>query len=139
MPTSQLTPEQAQTFILAGKATVTLVSVSTGVRFTFKVTQPRDDAPHFVKVLTGSDNTSDYGFLGTVFDRETYRHGRRSRIGQDAPSARAWAWFWGRLTGGQDLSALEIWHEGKCGRCGRKLTVPESIATGIGPVCASAA
>jgi len=28
-------------------------------------------------------------------------------------------------------------HEGKCGRCGRKLTVPLSIETGIGPECAS--
>lgn len=26
--------------------------------------------------------------------------------------------------------------EGACGRCGRKLTVPGSIASGIGPTCA---
>jgi len=30
---------------------------------------------------------------------------------------------------------LEIWHEGRCGRCNRKLTVPASIALGIGPEC----
>jgi hypothetical protein len=30
---------------------------------------------------------------------------------------------------------LEIWHEGRCGRCGRKLTVPESIHNGYGPEC----
>ena len=32
---------------------------------------------------------------------------------------------------------LEVWHQGSCGKCGRPLTVPESIASGIGPVCAS--
>jgi hypothetical protein len=31
---------------------------------------------------------------------------------------------------------LEIWHSGRCGRCSRRLTVPESIAAGIGPDCA---
>jgi hypothetical protein len=30
-----------------------------------------------------------------------------------------------------------VWHEGRCGRCGRKLTVPESIESGFGPECAS--
>jgi hypothetical protein len=28
-----------------------------------------------------------------------------------------------------------IWHEGRCGRCGRRLTVPESIESGYGPEC----
>jgi hypothetical protein len=30
---------------------------------------------------------------------------------------------------------VEVWHEGKCGKCGRALTVPSSILTGIGPEC----
>jgi len=28
-----------------------------------------------------------------------------------------------------------VFHEGACGRCGRTLTVPESIASGFGPEC----
>ena len=31
---------------------------------------------------------------------------------------------------------LEIFHEGRCCACGRKLTTPESILSGIGPECA---
>ena len=27
---------------------------------------------------------------------------------------------------------IEIWHEGKCGKCGRTLTVPDSIINGLG-------
>ena len=30
---------------------------------------------------------------------------------------------------------IELWHEGRCGKCGRVLTVPTSISTGFGPDC----
>ena len=30
---------------------------------------------------------------------------------------------------------LRVYHEGKCCRCGRTLTTPESIKKGIGPEC----
>ena len=59
------------------------------------------------------------------------------RIGADAPSRKAFTWFWNRLRADADLSQCEVWHEGRCGRCSRVLTVPESLQTGLGPVCAS--
>jgi len=128
-------------FVLAGNATFTLVSKRTGTRFTYRVATKVVDGPtptetrnlYFVSVLTGPDNQNDYQFLGTIFDRDQYRHGRRSRITEDAVSARAWDWFWRMLRGG-NLQEVEVWHEGRCGRCGRPLTVPESIAVGLGPV-----
>jgi len=135
-----LSHDNAKRFILAGNATVTFAS-PTGVRFTFKVRAKdvNDGAKtlHFVSVLTGSDNESDFTFLGTIFDSQTFRHGRKSRIGQDAPSARAFAWAFPRIMGdAADLQGMEIFHEGRCGACGRKLTIPESITAGLGPVCA---
>lgn len=46
-------------------------------------------------------------------------------------------WIWGRLVGGLPIPAsVEIWHEGRCCRCNRKLTVPASIELGLGPDCA---
>ena len=33
------------------------------------------------------------------------------------------------------ITKADGWHEGRCGRCGRKLTVPESIEAGYGPEC----
>jgi Family of unknown function (DUF6011) len=123
----------ARIYTLLGNARLTLVSVKTGTRFTYRVRQPGPEKPHFIQLLSGSDNEADYAFLGTIFKGVEYRHGRRSRIGAEAPSARAFAWFWGLKTLPPDL---EVWHEGRCGRCGRALTVPESIARGIGPECA---
>lgn len=129
------TPDQVRTFALAGNATLTLVSKETGNRFTFKIRQKDETTPHFVKLLTGSDNESDYQFLGSIFDGHKYRHGKRSRIGEDAPSAKAFAWFWDQVEQGRLSDKLEVWHEGRCGKCGRKLTVPSSIESGIGPIC----
>lgn len=134
----KLTGKAIKTFVMAGHARFTLVSLRTGTRFTYEVVAADDEADSrmFVRVLTGADNEGDYTYLGTIFDRSRYAHGRRSRIGQDAPSAVAFAWAWPRLCVGVDLMNCEIWHEGRCGRCGRVLTVPESIDSGIGPVCA---
>lgn len=124
----------ARRYVLAGNATVTVRSRATGKRFTYKVRRPRADSPHFVRVLNCAENEAPGAFLGTIFDGRTYRHGRRSGISADAPSAKAFAWLWPRL--GEALPAsVEVWHEGHCGRCGRLLTVPESIAGGIGPKC----
>lgn len=132
------TVKDAVAFALAGNARLTLVSEKTGVRYTYQVKHGEGpNAPHFVAVLSGPDNSSDFAYLGTIFDRAVYRHGRKSRISQDAGSALAWAYAWRHLSEGTLPPKCEIWHEGRCGRCNRALTVPESIATGLGPECAA--
>ena len=37
------------------------------------------------------------------------------------------------------LSRADVYHSGTCSRCGRVLTTPESIRSGLGPVCAELA
>src|SRR5438067_12198077 len=123
-------------FILAGNALFTVENAATGNRFTFKVRQPDEDKPHFVSVLTGPDNEHSYSFLGTIFDGSRYRHGRRSRISQEAQSARAFDWLFQQLSVRSALpSQVRLCHCGKCGRCGTTLTVPESVDSGFGPEC----
>lgn len=135
---------QARKFVLGGNARVTLVSVKTGTRFTFRVRAknfpiPKGEAaapPWFVALLTGRDNNSDYTFLGTIFEDNSYRHSHKSRVTPDALSAKGFAWAWAYLAKGELPPGCEVWHEGTCGRCGRGLSVPESIARGLGPECA---
>lgn len=128
-------------FLLAGNAVVTFESRKTGARFTYRIrlAEPKPDdtrvPPHFVSVLVGPNNGGDYDYLGCIFEKTKYVHGRKSRIASDAPSAVAFSWAWGHLSEGRMPPNLAIWHEGRCGRCGRRLTTPESIATGFGPVC----
>jgi hypothetical protein len=49
---------------------------------------------------------------------------------------RTLVWLMTKLTSGQELpSALEIKGSTGCARCGRKLTNPDSIDDGLGPIC----
>ena len=132
----------ARAFINGGNATVTLRSNVTGNRFTYKVSTPKDKATgkpeagnkRFVSLLAGADNTGDFVYLGMVGDDGVFRATRATRH-PDSMSFRAFAWAWAKLARETMPEGLEVWHEGKCGRCGRKLTVPESIANGFGPEC----
>jgi hypothetical protein len=106
-------------------------------------TQP---SRYFVSLLTGSDNERDYSYMGMLVptnpdypDQNLYSfvRTRNSRQDSEAPSVKAFVWTLNHLTNGQGHTPddVEIWHAGKCGMCGRKLTVPSSIALGIGPEC----
>ena len=125
-------PEGQLAYVLGGRGKFTLVSKATGNRFTYK--SVRKDKGVFVFTLVGPDNEADFDlFAGTLFyDTTTFRRA------SDAESARAFLW-WAEAQRNRRYEALtqvEFWHEGKCGRCGRALTDPESIARGLGPVCA---
>lgn len=128
-------------FIFAGNAIFTVVSNKTGVRFTFKVTKAkfpnRDRNIWWVRVLTGPDNTTHYEYLGFVTPTAYNYGGAKTRISPDAPSAIAAQWLFTSLLRAKSLAGVTIHHEGRCGRCGRRLTVPESILSGFGPECAN--
>jgi hypothetical protein len=130
-------------FMLAGAATVTIVSPKSGQRYTYRIEakDPSDPSqPYFVKLLVGASNTDDFVYLGYMRDAtDVLRWSRKSCRDASAPSFLALAWVLRRLNTGGDLRGVEIWHEGACGRCGRKRTVPSSIETGLGPVCAGKA
>lgn len=142
-------PADMARIIQGGKAIFTLVSARSGTRFTYKAAAPKDcfkdgntDFPViFMSVLSDSDNEGRYNYLGQAFPPRSglrYFHGKKARAGADAPSARLIAWLLDQLqNNGTKLDQVEFWHEGKCARCGRKLTVPESIDTGFGPDCAA--
>lgn len=139
-PKNELKMDKALDFILAGKSTFTIKSVVTGKHFTYKVTQPKKNmnekkSVHFVKLMTGTDNENNFTFFATVFDKAAYMHSKKSRIGADAQGVRAFRWFLNNLMNGTVNGQVELFHEGCCGRCGRKLTTPESVETGFGPEC----
>lgn len=142
------TAAAAKKFMLGGKAFVTIRSKATGTRFTYKMTVAEDKDgrgpgprgyPTFVSVLNGPDNWSNYQYIGHIFaDQGLFWPAKpgKSKVAPDAPSCKAFAWTWRHLIRDVLPEQLEVWHEAKCGRCGRKLTVPESIESGFGPECA---
>ena len=124
-----------QQFALAGNARFTPRSKRTQTRFTFRVRQPGEGKPWFVSLLTGQDNENDYSFFGTIFPDGSFRLSRKSKISALAPSVAGFEWFWSHVRAQRLPPQVEVHHEGRCGRCGRALTVPESIESGFGPEC----
>ena len=134
-------------FIFAGNATFTLRSVKTGVRYTYKVRvkkedrikgQPEDRVVYFVNLLRGPDNSTDFAYMGVIVNCKLYWTRKSGKVGKNSPAYRGLEWALQALTEQREgvLDAvLEVWHEGKCGRCGRKLTVPSSISRGLGDKC----
>ena len=121
-------------FIFGGKATFTVESVKTENAFTYRVDASDTPGLFFVKLLAGPDNESNYVYLGT-FRNGRYQHGKKSSVSPTAKSVLAIEYFSRALAQPEMPSTLRIWHEGRCAHCQRKLTVPESIATGYGPDC----
>jgi hypothetical protein len=139
MTQGQITdPKAALTFILGGKAFVTLVSLKSGNRYTYKIEQadkrnPTDTDTWFVSLLMGPDNWANYKYIGMIKNNQ-FRWTGKSKVTQDAPSLVGFQFVFESLQA-DTMCGFEVWHEGKCGRCGKKLTVPESIASGFGPDC----
>lgn len=120
----------AQEFILAGSAIVTLRSRRTGAHYTFRVRASSGGSAHFVTQLVAPDQ---YEYLAAIIDGEL-RLTRKSPAEPTRPIL-AFAFMWNWLKQGVIPSDLELYHEGRCGRCGRPLTNPDSINRGIGPEC----
>ncbi len=119
--------------MMAGKAIVTFVNEKTGNRFTYRIKMKKDMSVGFVSLLGGCDNENDYRYLGCIFDGINYTNTKKSTISKDAQSNRVFEWVWNHL---DNLpSYIKVLHSGRCLRCARLLTVPESIESGFGPEC----
>lgn len=129
------TAHDALSFMLAGNATMTLRSLESGNRFTYRVRAIKDKRDwFFVSLMNGPDNESNFAYMGLIRGAHFARTAK-SRVAETSVSFRAFEWFWRNLQSDHISSKVECWHEGRCGRCNRKLTVPESISRGIGPEC----
>lgn len=122
----------ALNFIFGGNSIFTCRNTKTGNRFTFKVTKHKKEDVFFVKVLTNPDV---YEFIGSIRKESQYKHSPKSRISTEAQSVKVFDFLVNKLRTNTLPEFVEIWHEGRCGRCGRTLTVPDSIISGFGPEC----
>lgn len=138
-------------FITAGKAIFTVEVPGNYAEqygkphYTYKVTLKPAKGNYgdtfFVSVLTGPDNNSNYSYLG-ILNPQTgvVRTTAKSKFAADSFTARllnrVFARLWAEDADSIVAAGFDLHHEGRCGRCQRRLTVPESIETGLGPECA---
>lgn len=123
-------------FFEMGKALFT-VSNNKGNHYTFKI-RKKKDSPYFVSLLTGPDNTTSYTYLGLYIPQwPGVKLTNKSKFNFDSLPIRVFNWAVKTVNEHKQIPAgYSIIHEGKCCRCGRLLTTPESIERAIGPECA---
>ncbi len=130
-----------KSFFLGGRATFTVQSEKTGDWRTFRLsrTKPNDRYPNpalFASVLAGPDNENSYAYIGMIDEqRGELRLTRKSRRTDDSPDVKILRFLLKHVWSDMMLPNATVRHEGKCGCCGRTLTVPESLDRGIGPEC----
>lgn len=131
-------------FVLAGKATFT-VQCPDGQHYTYRVTRKEASNGYpetfFVSQLTGPDNESSYTYLGKLDPFTGQVSPTKATNGRESSYAfrllnRVLVRVWCDDHAAYEQFGFSVRHAGKCGRCGRTLTVPQSIESGIGPECA---
>jgi hypothetical protein len=141
-------------FVLAGKSTFT-VEVPDSFRtekpdlelkphYTFRVEHKAAEGKYkeawFAKLLTGPDNTRNYSYIG-MLDAEAgvVRTTAKSKVAKDSIVIkllnRTLALVWAGDIAPMEAQGFKLHHEGRCGKCNRPLTTPESVERGIGPEC----
>lgn len=127
-------------FVTAGRAIFTLQGKDS--RYTYKIThaEPKPgytQGAYFVSLLTGPDNTADYTYVGLLMLHSgEVRITRSSKYRDDSKPVQAFNWAMRRIWQGKPIAPATFYHIGRCARCGRALTVPSSIESGLGPECA---
>lgn len=134
-----LHPTAALRFLIGGNATFTLLNLATRARCTLRVQRPgkkvriNGHPAWSVEEQTGQDNVRDLTLIAAFDDWTLHRLRAESRgwVAIEWLARKLWSPGFTHWP-----SSMRFMHAGRCCRCGRTLTVPESIATGIGPECA---
>ena len=132
-------------FLLGGHAIFTVANPG-GIRYTFKVWERKKfdgSAIYFIGWLTGPDNENDYTYIGVLAPETKYTNRKhvirltaKSQVTEDSKVLAVARWIaWVILLDEMVPDGYFLNHAGRCGRCGRTLTVPESLERGIGPEC----
>ena len=127
-----LDSNDVKNFLVAGNATITLESVKTRNKYTYKINKKDDNRGDlwFVKLML---NPNKFEYIGFFKDNLEFKTSSKSKVREDSKSFLAIKFLLNRIDNIPEN--LNIYHSCKCGRCGRILTNPESIKNGIGHEC----
>lgn len=130
-------PAAALSFMLAGNAILTLRSHRTGAHYTYRVRRAGEGKTlWFVSLLTAPEVFTYLGIIREAAQGLRFATSAKSCQSGDSPAAVGFErMFRGLSSRGTIISGLDFMHAGKCGRCARRLTHPESLDSGFGPEC----
>jgi hypothetical protein len=124
--------------LLTHNGKITVSNVNTGQHRTFKVnTQPQDArfaaGKRVVSLFVGQDNQNPFeykgfGFVNSAGTVQVWRRYKDTEFEVFGRMLSNVSYF--------ERKGAEYLFSGRCIRCNRELTNPDSIRSGIGPVCA---
>lgn len=123
-----------RTYIYGGKGVVTLKS-PTGKHHTYSFRYPVEENkfPEGTMFIYCMVRNGVWRYIG-MYIRNKFRLTQMSRYGKDSSIVKG-AQFIVRMMHKDFQTEMELYHEGVCSVCGRKLVTPKSIRMGIGPRC----
>ena len=125
-------------YCMSGNAIVTLTSPS-GVHYTYFIRAPwLDDKSEFtedVRFVYVLGSEGKWLYIGGLYKNGTiFRKTKNSSVRESSESFKGMKYLV-KMMNHEFETPMIVQHEGACGRCGRRLTDPVSIETGIGPKC----
>lgn len=137
--------------ILGGYSVITLHSLKTGVKFTYRIEQmvdyvhgkPVKKDMYYLNLKTGPDNYTDYSYAGVIQknnNKWAFRFTKKSNMTEDSLGVTIFVMLLSKLQQNFEVlntlrTSLKVYHDGSCGKCGKSLTDIISVNTGFGPVC----
>jgi len=125
--------------VLAGRSALTLFNPSTGQYVKIKVQRGKDQYGepnnfYFLRMALLDDGEKGYHYVG-AYRSDTNVFIPSKKKDTTTRELKIANFLLQAIHNPQSISTLEIQHAGECCRCGRTLTHPESIQTGLGPEC----
>lgn len=123
-------------FVMAGKATFTVENPKKK-HYTYQIKFSKKINKYFVYLLTGPNNENSFTYMGMLINSHV-KMTQASKYSLESLPVKVFNWVMSIIESGKSLpNGYFLEHNGSCGRCGKKLTTPESIKMGLGPICRS--
>jgi hypothetical protein len=131
-PEAELRGNNFRNFVFAGNALFTVLNEETGNYVTFKVKKHKEDDVWFVNTLSGHN----YVHIGTCFSDKKFKVKNGGVLDAGDQKVKVFTWLLDTFFNNQEkYPKVKVYHHGRCGACYKTLTTPESIKSGIGPIC----
>jgi hypothetical protein len=141
MKFNELKPDKVHDYLISGNAIFTVQNEKTKRRFTYKISRGKTAAfshVYYVRVLAMNDNNSasSYRFVGAYTVENGFVFSKkRAKVSGDSLSVLTIIWVFKNIHTLYLYPFVKFWHESYCGKCGKKLTTPESLKYGYGREC----
>ena len=128
--------DKLNAYLLAGNAVVTLEAPS-GTNHTYLYQKPKTDSfPEDIRFVYTLHSDMSQHYIGMI-EMDKFRLTRNSRFGSDTDIVKGAVYIENMRKNQQFLqsSPMRIYHQGTCGKCGRKLSGEKSVKLGLGRKC----